>query len=63
MLVFLQAFNSLVSEFNMEVTSSGIAVQAMDTSHVCLISLELDGGAFDPFRCDKNMTLGVSTSK
>ena len=47
----------------MELTSSGVSVQAMDSSHVCLVFLELDAGAFDPFRCDKNITLGVSTAK
>lgn len=34
----------------------------MDSSHVSLISLELSADGFEPFRCDKNITLGMNHS-
>ena len=59
----VQAISSLVSEINIEITSSGLTIQAMDSGHVCLLLLELDSSTFDPFRCDKNITLGVQTPR
>ena len=32
----------------------------MDSSHVSLVSMELSSEGFDPYRCDKNVTLGIS---
>lgn len=39
--------------------SSGISVQAMDTSHVCLVAVEISSDGFEPYRCDRNITLGL----
>ena len=39
---------------------SGISIQSMDSSHVSLVSMELSSEGFDPYRCDKNVTLGIS---
>lgn len=38
-------------------------MQSMDASHVSLIHLELNAEGFDPFRCDKNISLGLSLVK
>jgi proliferating cell nuclear antigen len=38
----------------------GIALQAMDSSHVALVSLNLSQDGFETFRADTNMVLGVS---
>lgn len=57
----VEAIAPLVPEINIEITSSGLTIQAMDSGHVCLLLLELDAGTFDPFRCDKNITLGLQT--
>jgi len=35
-------------------------LQAMDNSHVALVSLELKKEAFSEFRCDRDMTLGMN---
>ena len=35
-------------------------LQAMDNSHVALVSLNLDKDAFSEFRCDRDMTLGMN---
>ena len=31
----------------------------MDSSHVALISFELSSDGFEPYRCDRNITLGI----
>ena len=38
-------------------------MQAMDTSNVCLVQMELNADSFDPYRCDKNMILGIDLKK
>jgi proliferating cell nuclear antigen len=50
----------LVTEVNLDVSSTGIQCQAMDSSHVCLVATQLRADGFDHFRCDRNLTLGVS---
>jgi len=50
----------LVTVGTFECSSEGIALQAMDTSHVSLVSLLLKSGGFDHFRCDKNLSLGIN---
>ncbi len=40
--------------------STGISLQAMDNSHVSLVSLMLRSDAFEPYRCDRNLTLGIN---
>jgi proliferating cell nuclear antigen len=36
------------------------ALQAMDNSHVALVSLKLTADQFESYRCDRNMPLGVN---
>ena len=38
----------------------GISLQAMDSSHVALVSLNLTQDGFESYRCDTNMVLGVN---
>lgn len=40
--------------------SIGISLQAMDTSHVALVSLNLSMEGFEEYRCDSNVVLGVN---
>lgn len=35
-------------------------LQAMDNSHVALVSMMLNAEAFAPYRCDRNIALGVN---
>jgi proliferating cell nuclear antigen len=44
------------------VSAIGISLQAMDSSHVALVTLNLSAEGFEEYRCDKSMTLGVSIS-
>jgi len=56
----LDAMKDLVTDANFDVTSTGIALQAMDTSHVSLVALNLRKEGFDHFRCDRNISLGIN---
>eukprot|EP00042_Codosiga_hollandica_P024684 m.105328 g.105328 ORF g.105328 m.105328 type:complete len:265 (-) comp51640_c0_seq1:76-870(-) len=56
----LEAIKDLVSESNWDCSSTGISLQAMDNSHVSLVSLMLRSDAFEPYRCDRNVTLGIN---
>ncbi len=56
----LEAVKDLVTDANFDCSSSGIALQAMDSSHVALVSLLLRSDGFEHFRCDKTLTLGIN---
>lgn len=55
----IEALKDLITEGNFDVSSSGISFQGMDSSHVCLVSLQLKSDGFDHFRCDRNLSLGL----
>lgn len=55
----LDALKEIVEDANLDCSSSGIKCQAMDSSHVALVSLELSSDSFEPYRCDRNITLGI----
>lgn len=56
----IEALKDLVSEANFDVSSTGISLQAMDSSHVSLCALSLRSDGFDLFRCDRSMPLGIN---
>jgi proliferating cell nuclear antigen len=56
----LEAVKDLVTDANFDCSSSGISLQAMDSSHVSLVSLLLRADGFDQFRADKNVSLGIN---
>ncbi|KAI8978073.1 proliferating cell nuclear antigen [Pilobolus umbonatus] len=56
----LDAVRELVTECNFECNDSGIALQAMDNSHVALVAMMLRSDGFDPYRCDRNLPLGIN---
>eukprot|EP00834_Sanchytrium_tribonematis_P002181 NODE_62_length_26495_cov_0.832853.p13 type:complete len:261 gc:universal NODE_62_length_26495_cov_0.832853:26179-25397(-) len=55
-----EAIREIVNEGNFDCSQSGIAMQAMDSSHVALVALMLRAEGFEPFRCDQPMSLGMS---
>lgn len=57
----LEAIKDLVPNANWDCGSNGLTVQAMDSSHVSLVSLSLSADGFEPYRCDRNITLGMDT--
>eukprot|EP00842_Homolaphlyctis_polyrhiza_P004417 jgi/Hompol1/4977/HPOL_002314-RA len=56
----LDAVRELVTDANFECSDSGIALQAMDSSHISLVALLLRAQGFDEYRCDRNASLGIS---
>lgn len=56
----IEAMKDLFTDVNFDCAASGISCQAMDSSHVCLCSVMLRKDAFDPYRCDRNLTLGMN---
>ena len=56
----LEAIKVLVNDANFDCSDSGIALQAMDNSHVALVSLLLRAQGFDQHRCDRNLSLGIN---
>jgi proliferating cell nuclear antigen len=56
----VDAIKELVTDVNLDVSASGISLQAMDSSHVALVQLKLDKSGFATFRVDKPVTLGLS---
>ncbi|KAI5480477.1 proliferating cell nuclear antigen (pcna) [Pseudohyphozyma bogoriensis] len=56
----LDAVKELVTDANFDCSDEGIKLQAMDNSHVALVSLQLNSSGFQDYRCDRNMSLGMS---
>jgi DNA polymerase III sliding clamp (beta) subunit (PCNA family) len=55
----VDAIKDLVQDCNFDCNDSGIALQAMDNSHVALVSMMLKAEGFSPYRCDRNVALGI----
>ena len=56
----IEAIKDLVTDGNIEVSETGMNLQAMDSSHVSLVSLVLHTDMFEHFRCDRAVTLGIN---
>ncbi|KNH05520.1 proliferating cell nuclear antigen-like protein [Perkinsela sp. CCAP 1560/4] len=56
----LEPIKEVVNEANFECSPSGIQLQAMDASHVSLVSLLLRGDGFRNFNCSRNFNLGIN---
>jgi len=54
----LEATRELITEANFEVSNTGISLQAMDSSHVSLVALQLRSDGFEHFRCDRTFSMG-----
>ncbi|KDQ10907.1 hypothetical protein BOTBODRAFT_177791 [Botryobasidium botryosum FD-172 SS1] len=56
----LDALKELVSDVNFECNDEGLNLQAMDNSHVALVSVKLEPSGFLSYRCDRPMPLGTN---
>lgn len=56
----IEAIKDIVSDANLECNENGISLQAMDSSHVSLVSLIIPSDDFDVFKCEKPITLGLN---
>jgi proliferating cell nuclear antigen len=56
----LESVKDLITEVNFDFSDAGIALQAMDSSHVALVVLLLRQQGFEHYRCDRNMSIGMN---
>uniref|UniRef100_UPI003590161F proliferating cell nuclear antigen n=1 Tax=Myxine glutinosa TaxID=7769 RepID=UPI003590161F len=56
----LEALKDLITEACWDISSSGLSLQSMDSSHVSLVQLTMRSDGFDWFRCDRNLAMGVN---
>jgi len=56
----IESIKDIVIDANVDCSSLGLSLQAMDSSHVSLVSLFLEAEGFEFFQCDKAVTLGVN---
>ena len=56
----LDAITSVIDDGLLEVSGKGLSLQAMDSSHVALVSMCMKADAFEPFICDRNLSLGIA---
>ena len=56
----LDATKDLVTDANFDCSATGFALQAMDSSHVSLVSLNLRSDGFEHYRCDRNLSMGMN---
>merc|ERR1712010_408380 len=48
------------TEANFDCDAQGISLQAMDSSHVSLMAMQLKADGFEHYRCDRNMSIGMN---
>nr|CAD2173094.1 unnamed protein product [Meloidogyne enterolobii]CAD2186352.1 unnamed protein product [Meloidogyne enterolobii] len=59
----IEAIKDLVSDAPFDCSESSLCLQAMDGSHVALVSLKLEIGIFDVYRCDRTISLGLNSGE
>mmetsp|Transcript_7009 Transcript_7009/g.43031 ORF Transcript_7009/g.43031 Transcript_7009/m.43031 type:complete len:261 (+) Transcript_7009:241-1023(+) len=56
----LESVKDLVTDANFDCSATGFSLQAMDSSHVALVSLLLRSEGFEHYRCDRNISMGMN---
>ncbi|PWA59180.1 proliferating cell nuclear antigen large form [Artemisia annua] len=56
----MESIKDLVNDANFDCSATGFSLQAMDSSHVALVSLLLRSEGFEHYRCDRNMSMGMN---
>lgn len=56
----LKAIKDLVPDALLECSRDGVAMQTMDSAHVALVQFLLDAEAFEKYRCDRSLRLGIN---
>lgn len=49
-----------MTDANFDCSANGFALQAMDHSHIALVSLFLRHDGFEHYRCDRNISMGMN---
>lgn len=55
-----EAIKELCKDVRFDFNENGIALQAMDNSHVALVAMLLKESAFQMYRCDRSVSVGVN---
>jgi len=55
----IAAISELVNEANFDCREQGMSLQAMDSSHVSLVSMLLRAEGFEPWKCENSCQLGL----
>jgi proliferating cell nuclear antigen len=55
-----EAIKELCKDVRFDFNETGIALQAMDNSHVALVAMLLKESAFEMYRCDRPCSVGVN---
>ena len=58
----LTVAGDLIDVANLDVAEDGISLQSMDTSHVCLVTLDVSAGYFDSYDVTECASLGIRMS-
>ena len=58
----VEAIKDLLADTNLDCTEEDVSIQAMDSAHVALVAVNLNSSAFDNYRCDRSMSLGMNTA-
>ena len=56
----IDSMKDLVKNVNIDITSKGMSLQAMDNCHIALVCLQLKENAFKPYKALKPVTIGIS---
>lgn len=56
----VESIKDLVTDAPFDCSESAMCLQAMDSSHVALVSLKMEVGLFETYRCDRTINLGIS---
>ena len=56
----IESIKDLVDDVNIDLTPTGMSLQAIDHSHVALVSLKLSTDGFESYTCHKPMTIGLN---
>jgi len=56
----IDAIKDMLNEASFDCSENAIALQAMDSSHVALVSLKLDSNGFETYRNDRTINLGIN---
>ncbi|KAF5804600.1 putative proliferating cell nuclear antigen, PCNA [Helianthus annuus] len=56
----MESLKDLVTDANFDCSATGFSLQAMDSSHVALVSLLLRSEGFEHYRCDRNLSMGMN---
>ena len=56
----LESVKDLLRQATWDCSDTGIQLQAMDTSHVSLVSINLSSEGFDKFGCERQLSMGMN---